>query len=153
MFHNMVNLTLQKHVTAAEVEAIVKECNAVAETFSKPICAVAVDNAARFVAADVVKQLVGLVLVLRDPGHCNDLLSKDMLDLLDWVKLIFILCDALALAKVLRTDRVNEIRLKLVRTGQLRECAIQPRCDTRMNTAHDYVDSIAKQEVLLTMLH
>jgi hypothetical protein len=104
MFHNMVNLTVQKHVTAAEVEAIVKECNAVAETFSKPICAVAVDNAARFVAADVVvvKQLVGLVLVLRDPGHCNDLLSKDMLDLLDWVKLIFILCDALA--KLLRTD-------------------------------------------------
>ena len=74
MFHNIVNLTVQKHVTAAEVEAIVKECNAVAETFSKPICAVAVDNAARFVAADVVKQLVGLVLVLRDPGHCNDLL-------------------------------------------------------------------------------
>lgn len=114
MFHNMVNLTVQKHVTAAEVEAIVKECNAVAETFSKPICAVAVDNAARFVAADVVKQLVGLVLVLRDPGHCNDLLSKDMLDL-DWVKLIFILCDALA--KLLRTDRVNEIRLKLVRNN------------------------------------
>ena len=60
-----------------------KICKDAMQKYSVPIASIPVDNAARHVAAEVTEILMkdhGIVVVVsRDPAHCVDLLSKDLM--------------------------------------------------------------------------
>ena len=104
MFHMMANLGSLVHVMEAEVSDAYNICIKLPKLFG-PISCLPGDNAARGVALAValkLRRLHGLiVMVLQDPAHCFDLLSrniatldflksilddtKDLLDLLDRV--------------------------------------------------------------------
>ena len=81
IFFTWSDLGSVKHQTQAEVDDCVRICKAAVKEYKVPIASIDVDNAARLVAAkaaanDAFKGMT--ILVIRDPSHCVDLLSKDL---------------------------------------------------------------------------
>ena len=69
-----------KHQTRAEIAEAIKVCDEAMRTHNTKIASIAVDNAAKTVADGVSAHYLGdfHIVVVRDPSHCIDLLSKDL---------------------------------------------------------------------------
>ena len=80
VFFTWSDLGSEKHRTQAEIDDAVKVVNDILDQFGAEVASIAVDNAARSVAKAVCDKFPGMnIMLLRDPGHCIDLLSKDLL--------------------------------------------------------------------------
>lgn len=111
IFLEWSDLGTQKHVTQAEVEDAVRVCESVMKEYNVKIASIPVDNAAKHVAAEVVKRLEAnypgmKVVVSRDPSHCVDLLMKDLAKTPTMLKVIQ---KARIVRDFVKTDRVDSI--------------------------------------------
>ena len=80
--------------------------------FGVPIASLDVDNAARAIAAKAAKdnEFEGMtILVIRDPSHCVDLLSKDLADT-EVVKRV--MAEAKEVQDFVKIDRIDSIRVE-----------------------------------------
>jgi hypothetical protein len=83
MFFKWSDLGSNVHVTDAEVDDSYGICNQLKSAFDTKIASISVDNAAGKVAESVAKKLQAdgdPALSLRDPAHCIDLLSKNLMN-------------------------------------------------------------------------
>ena len=80
--------------------------------FGVPIASLDVDNAARAIAAKAAKdnEFKGMtILVICDPSHCVDLLSKDLADT-EVVKRV--MAEAKEVRDFVKIDRIDSIRVE-----------------------------------------
>ena len=131
MFLTWSDLGSDKHVTEAEVADAYRVCTEAIKTYSADLSSIAVDNAARLVAAQVADKFPGnSVTVSRDPAHCVDLLSKDLAKTKAVTRVID---DAKEIRDFVKTDRIDSMRLESHDEGDLEEtCALATMVDTRM---------------------
>ena len=104
-----------KHQTEAEVKDAFHVCVKATKVYDTRLASIAVDNAAKGVAAEVTtkfKMLGETVLVLRDPSHCIDLLSKDLATM-KFVR--DVMADAKIVVDFVTSDRIDSIWLELIR--------------------------------------
>ena len=155
IFLEWSDLGTQKHVTQAEVEDAVRVCESVMKEYNVKIASIPVDNAAKHVAAEVVKRLEAnypgmKVVVSRDPSHCVDLLMKDLAKTPTMLKVIQ---KARIVRDFVKTDRVDSIRRSAASVQELVfHSAVFTPVDTRMNLLHDVVESARKCRDFLILL-
>jgi hypothetical protein len=89
-------------------------------------------------------------IIVSDPSHCVDLLSKDLAA----TKVIKgLLEEANEVHKFIRIDRIDSIRLETAEEGDLDESyAGLTMCDTRMNLSHDFFIGALNQVTFLAGL-
>lgn len=144
------DLGSKKHVTSAEVDDAVKICEEAKKTFNAKIASIPVDNAAKHVASLVCAKLDDCCLVLRDPAHCVDLLSKDMAKT-NVVKSV--LADAKEVYDLVINDRIDSIRREALDDFLIdEECVSKNTVDTRMNLVHDHIVTACKQNEFISSL-
>ena len=87
------------------------------------------------------------IMMLRDPGHCVDLLAKDLLktsaikDVID---------EAREVRALVSNDRIDSIRLESIQGGDVEfACATVSLVDTRMNMGHDFILAARRQHDFL----
>lgn len=115
------------------------------------IASLAVDNAARGVARQVCEQFPGMcIMMLRDPGHCVDLLAKDLLKT-DAFK--GVVDEAREVRELLANDRIDSIRQESIQGGDVEFVgATVSMVDTRMNMGHDFILAARRQHDFLQLL-
>lgn len=141
-----------KHQTQAEVDDAIKVCEDAVQVHKSPIASIAVDNAAKAVAAKVADHLQPTMrtVVLRDPSHCVDLCSKDLASTSVVKK---VMEEANEVHKFVRTDRIDSMRLEAAEEGVLEDSyAGQTMSETRMNGAHLFICGALKQANFLSAL-
>ena len=102
------------------------------------IASLSVDSAARMVAKQACDKFPGrYIMINRDPGHCVDLLVKDLpktsaiKDIID---------EAREVRELVSNDHIDSIRLKSIQGGYVElACATVSLVDTRMNMGHDII--------------
>ena len=112
IFFTWSDLGSVKHQTQAEVDDCVRTCKAAMKEYKVPIASIDVDNAARLVAAkaaanDAFKGMT--ILVIRDPSHCVDLLSKDLAGT-DVVRRV--MAESKEVRDFVKIDRIDSIRVE-----------------------------------------
>ncbi len=82
MFFKWSDLGSNNHITDAEVDDAYGICKQIKSVFDTKIASISVDNAAGKVTESVAKKLQAgdPALPLRDPAHCIDLLSKNLVN-------------------------------------------------------------------------
>ena len=122
-----------KHQTEAEVKDVHRVCMKATTAYDTRLASIAVDNAAKGVAAQVAtkfKMLGETVLVLRDPSHCIDLFFKDLATT-KFVRAV--MADAKVVLDFVTTDRINSMRLELIRDAVIDNDGVaQDMVKTRM---------------------
>ena len=153
-FFTFTDLEEYKHVTDAEVNDALAVIGNIKNVFrGTRIASLPVDNAGHHVALKVAEGLRlqnEFVLVNRDPSHCVDLLSKDCAKTTAMKDVLSIARDIAGLGK---TDRIDSIRKKMIKSGRLHEkTTIKMFCDTRMNTIHSFVESVGLQKGFFSLI-
>ena len=147
MFHDWTDLGSLKHQTDAEVENCVTVCKQAVKQYQVPIASLCVDNAAKTVASKVVasEELKGMkILVLRDPSHCIDLLSKDLAA----TKVVSdVMAEATEVRNLVKIDRIDSIRKEMNESGVHGEYMTTStgKSETRMNDCHIFIVGVRNQ--------
>ncbi len=119
LFFKRSDLGSNVHVTDAEVDDAYNARNQIKLAFNTKIASISVDNAASKVANRVAKKLNtdgDATLPLRDPAHCIDLLSKDLVrssvvgTVLAEAKEVFDFC---------RTNQIGNLRKEAIDAGNI----------------------------------
>ena len=80
MFYTWSDLGSEKHRTEAEIRDACQVLQEILKKYKYGVSSIAVDNAARAVAQEVCKRFPKEnIMMLRNPGHCIDLLTKDLM--------------------------------------------------------------------------
>ena len=152
IFITWTDLGSKKHTTNAEVEDAVRVINQCIEEYNGEVASLAVDNAARGVAKLVCEKLADMnILMLRDPGHCVDLLAKD---LLKTATIRRVVDEAREVRVFVTTDRIDSIRQEAIQGGEVEfNGATVSFVDTRMNLGHDFIVAARRQHDFLQLIH
>jgi len=127
---------------------VIKDC---INEYNGEVASLAVDNAARAVAKLVCARFPGMcILMLRDPGHCVDLLSKDLVK----TKAIkAVVDDAREVRELLSNDRIDSIRQESIQEGNVEFTqGTVSWVDTRMNLGHEFICAARHQHDFLQLL-
>ena len=151
IFLTWTDLGSEKHQTQAEVDDTFRVCRDAKIKYGVDISSIPVDNAARGVAAKVAALFTDkTVLVIRDPGHCLDLCSKDLAKT-SVVKSV--MEEAKEVRDFVKTDRIDSMRVEAYNDGDLdRLVSATTMCETRMNLTHDFVTAARAQQPFVLML-
>ena len=155
MFLTWTDLGSVKHVTEEEVIDGYRVCQGAMEEFMAKMASIPVDNAAKVMATKLAKQLTvdydGMtVLVLRDPSHCVDLLSKDLASC--WV-VKSVMDEAKEVRDLVKKDRIDSIRTECYEVGDIDESiACVSVVETRMNLSHDFITKARGQHDFVKIL-
>ena len=133
IFYTWTDLGSFKHQTDAEVTDCVKICTEAMEDFKVPIASIDVDNAAKAVDTKVTQLEIFqkmTVLLIRDPSHCVDLLSKD---LANTSVVMRVMAEAKEVQDFVKIDHIDSIRLEMNQEGDLENAtSAVSMSDTRM---------------------
>ena len=154
MFYTWINMGSDVHVSDAEVAETYTICKQVKSLFSGlGITALPMDNAAAAVATKVAKKLKDdgdHPFPLRDPVHCVDLGSKDL------VKVPCLkspLEKAIAVNKFVMGNRIANIHKEMVESGKLTSSSAGKSLpDTRMNLTNQVIESALAQRMFIMLL-
>ena len=151
-FITWTDLGSKKHTTDAEVGDAVRVITQCVEEFNCEVASLAVDNAAQGVAKIVCEKLADMnILMLRDPGHCVDLLAKDLLKTKSIKRVVD---DSTTVRDFVNTDRINAIRLEAIQGGSVDfNGGTVSLVLTRMNLGHDYILGARRQHDFLQLIH
>jgi hypothetical protein len=151
IFVTWTDLGSVKHQTQAEVDDAVKIIKRCVKTYGEDVASVAVDNAARGVGRLAILQFPAMnILLLRDPGHCIDLLSKDLLTTL---VIKSVVADAKEVRELLSIDRIDSIRHESIQEGEMEfTSGTVSFVETRMNLVHDFICAARLQHDFLQLL-
>ena len=151
IFVTWTDLGSKKHQTQAEIDDAVRVIKQCINDYGGDIASLAVDNAARGVARQVCERFPGMcIMMLRDPGHCVDLLAKDLLKT-DAFKAV--VDEAREVRELLANDRIDSIRHESIQGGDVEFVgATVSMVDTRMNMGHDFILAARRQHDFLQLL-
>ncbi len=146
MFLKWSSLRSNIHITDAEVDDAYGICKQIKSAFDTKIASISVDNVACKIAESVAKKLQAdgdPALLLHDPTHCIDLLSKDLANtsvvcsVFGETKAVFDLC---------QTNRIDNIRKESIKAGNIPNSVVaQNVVDTRMNLTYIHLSSALAQ--------
>ncbi len=153
MFLKWIDLGSNTHVTDAEVYDAYGICNQIKSAFDTKIASISVDNATGKVADSVAKKLQAdgdPALHLRDPVHCIDLLSNDLVNTsvvhsdLGEAKEVFDFC---------QTNWIDNIRKESIKAGNIPNSAVaQNVVETCMNLTYIHLSSAVAQSIFIASL-
>ena len=116
------------------------------------VSSIAVDNAARSVAEEVCKKFPKEnIMMLRDPGHCIDLLMKDLMKTAVVKRVVD---DGRLVRKLVSTDRISAIKEESIEEGDIDFAGVTIAIvETRMNLVHDFLVATQKQSQFCILLN
>ena len=116
------------------------------------VSSIAVDNAARSVAEEVCKKFPKEnIMMLRDPGHCIDLLMKDLMKTAVVKRVVD---DSRLVRKLVSTDRISAIKEESIEEGDIDFAGVTIAIvETRMNLVHDFLVATQKQSQFCILLN
>ena len=138
IFHTWIDLDSSKHLTQVNIDDAVRVMKDYIKEYCAYIVSLSVDNAARMVAKRVCGKLPGMcIMMFRDPGHCVDLLTKDLFNTSTTKDAID---EAREVREPVSNDRIDSIRLEYIWGGDVEfACATVSLFDMRMNIGHDFI--------------
>ena len=138
MFYTWSDLGSEKHRTEAEIADACRVLEEIMKKYKCRVSSIAVDNAARSVAEEVCKRFPKEnIMMLRDPGHCIDLLMKDLMKTAVVKRVVD---DGRLVRKLVSTDRISAIKEESIEGGEIYFAGVTIAIvETRINLVHDFL--------------